>query len=347
MSQHISQKRFYSSAEEDQITGLASLAKNALEFYGLSGADISSLAYRENMTFAIDAGSQGKFALRVHQADYRTDAQVQSELDYMEYLNGEGIRTPELIRTSNDQSFIIANHPDVPEPRQCDLFHWIDGAPLRKLFETPTRSIAETAGYYAEAGKLVAAIYNAGEKWTPPENFERLEWDAEGILGEKGHLGDFRKIKNANDEQRGLLCRLAEKLSEDITAFGKTPDRYGLSQSDLLPENLMVCDDGLRIIDFDDSGYSWVMFDVATAFWDLTGSEYFEPCFGAFVEGFRELRELREEHLAMMPTFTLARMLSYLAHTVSRDHLAVAQEAQQMLLDGLTEAAPGYLASRQ
>lgn len=344
MNRHISKKQFYRSAEEDQIAGLVSLASNALQSYGLADAKISSLAYRENMTFAVDAGDRGKFALRVHQHGYRTDAQVQSELDYMEYLNSEGVRTPELVRTDNGQSFMIAEHPHVPEPRQCDLFQWIDGAPLRHLFEPPARSIEETARHYASAGRLTAAIYNASEKWKLPENFERLAWDENGILGKQAHLGDFRKIKKATDEQRGLLDDLAAKLGEDLAAFGKSADRYGLSQSDLLPENLMVCEDGLRIIDFDDAGYSWVMFDIATAFWDLTESEYFEPCFAAFVGGFRELRELPDEHLAMMPTFTLARLMSYLGHTVSRDHLAVAQEAQPLLLQALTEAAPGYLA---
>ncbi len=345
MSPTITKEAFYSADEDEQIASLAALAEKALEAYGLSGADITKLAYRENMTFAIDAGSKGKFALRIHQAGYRTDAQVQSELDFMEYLNGEGIATPELIRANNNYSFIKTQHARVPEPRQCDLFHWIDGAPIRNLFEPPNRSIEETAGHYLEAGQLAAAIYNAGETWKRPANFERLDWDAEGIFGKTGHLGDFRKIKNATDTQRGLLTDLAAKLNEDLSAFGQTPDRYGLTQADLLPENLMVCDDGLRVIDFDDAGNSWVMLEVATAFCDLTESEYFEPCFGAFVAGFRERRDLPDEHLAMLPTFIFARLLSYLAHTVSRDHLARSLEGQQILLQILEHTIPDYLNS--
>ena len=345
MTQHITKKQFYAAEENDQIAGLASLAKKSLDAYGLAGADITKLAYRENMTFAIDAGSKGKFALRVHQSGYRTDAQVQSELNFMEYLSGEGILTPELIRGNNNQSFIITEHANVPEPRQCDLFRWIDGAPLRQFFEPPSRSIEETARHYAQAGQLTAAIYNAGEKWSIPNNFSRLDWDAAGIFGEKAHLGDFRKIKNSTDRQRGLLNDLATKLDEELTAFGKASDRYGLCQGDLLPENLMVCADGLRVIDFDDAGNSWIMFEIATAFCDLTESEYFHPCFGTFVNGFRELRELPDEHLAMLPTFVFARLLSYLGHTVSRDHLEIAQEGQQILLHSLERTAPDYLAS--
>ena len=107
----------------------------------------------------------------------------------------------------------------------------------------------------------------------------------------------------------------------------------------------MVCADGLRVIDFDDAGNSWIMFEIATAFCDLTESEYFHPCFSTFVNGFRELRELPDEHIAMLPTFVFARLLSYLGHTVSRNHLEIAQEGQQILLDSLERTAPDYLAS--
>jgi Ser/Thr protein kinase RdoA (MazF antagonist) len=79
----------------------------------------------------------------------------------------------------------------------------------------------------------------------------------------------------------------------------------------------------LRLIDFDDAGESWIMFDVVTAVWDLKllGSAYFEPCYQGFVEGFRQLRGLPDDHLEMFETFFLARVLSYLGHTVSRSHL--------------------------
>ena len=44
-----------------------------------------------------------------------------------------------------------------------------------------------------------------------------------------------------------------------------TCDRYGLIHCDFLPENLLKDGKTLRIIDFDDCGYDWHLFDIATS----------------------------------------------------------------------------------
>ena len=336
---------FYEMPEEEQIRRLARLARVALERWSLQGAEVRPIAYRENMTFAVEDPERGRFALRVHQAGYRTDSQVQSELDFMEYLNDQGIPTPRVVRTPDAASFVRAEHADVKEPRQCDLFEWIDGRPLRSSGEPPDMPRAEAEQRYREVGRLAASIYNASEKWTRPRGFERPCWDPEGIFGANAHLGDFREIERATPDQRTLLSALADRLALDLGSFGRTPDRFGLSQGDFLPENIMVCDEGLRLVDFDDAGESWILFDVVTAVFDLklVGSDYFEPCLRSFVEGFRELRDLPQEQLAMLQTFYLARLLSYLGHSVSRSHLEQSAGLQLVLLATLEKEGAAYL----
>lgn len=341
----MSRHPFYDQTEDLQIAALQRLAADAMAQYGMPNAAIKPLAYRENMTFAIDAGDRGRFALRVHQAGYRTDAQVQSELDFMDYLNNEGVRTPKVIHSTAGTLFVYARHADVDVPRQCDLFEWIDGREFRQMAETPPMSIEDASATYMDVGRQAAAIYNASEKWTRPKGFDRPAWDEDGICGPGSHLGDFRDIQGISSTQRRLLEDVAERVTTELAAFGKTPDRYGLSQADFLPENIMLCGDGIRIIDFDDAGDSWIMFDVATAFIDLADTDYFEPCLGGFVAGFRELRPLPDEQLAMLPTFMVARLLSYLGHTVSRKHLEVSKSGQEMMLGMLEEYGALYLAS--
>ncbi len=341
----MSEHPFYDLPEPEQIAALQRLAQKALAQYDMADAQLKPVAYRENMTFAVDAGARGRFAMRVHQAGYRKDSQVQSELDFLEYVNAAGVRTPKLIRASDGRSFVHVGHEDVDVERQCNIFEWIDGKAFRKVGEPVDIPVEEACAVYEEVGRQVAKIYNATQNWTRPDGFDRPDWDEEGIYGVNGQLGDFRKIKNIPDVQRKLLDDVAERVSRDLAAFGKAPDRYGLTQGDLLPENIMVCDDGIRLIDFDDTGESWVLFEFATALIDLAGSEYFDPCLGALITGFRALRPLPDEHLVMLPTFLMARILSYVAHTVAHPHLENSQAAQQMMLAMLDEHAPGYLAS--
>lgn len=336
---------FYDSSQEEQIRRLGLLASAGLRYWGLQDAEVSPVAYRENMTFAVDAGDRGRFALRIHQAGYRTDAQIQSELDYMEFLNEKGIPTPRVVRASDESSFVVVAHAEVEEPRQCDLFEWIDGKPLRISGEPPDMEVPEAAKLYAQVGRQAAALYNATEEWKRPAGFVRPVWDVEGIFGVSANLGNFRASVQLSDSQRTFLDELAARLAADLDAFGKTPDRWGLSQGDFLSENVMVCEDGLRLVDFDDAGEGWYLFDIATALFDLTGSEYFDPCLAGYVAGFRELRDLPEEHLQMLPAFILARVLSYLGHAVSRSHLEQSEWLQPVFTAMLEEQGAAYLGS--
>jgi Ser/Thr protein kinase RdoA (MazF antagonist) len=332
---------FYQATPQEQVRRLAQLAESALGRWGLEGAELSEVAYRENMTFKVDAGARGVYALRVHQANYRTDEQIQSELDLMTYLNEEGIRTPEVVPTLDGELFTTATSGGV-EPRQVDVFEWIEGTPLRMTGQ-PIGDLATLTEAYADVGRLAARIYNATEKWQPPAGFDRPAWDEEGIYGVNGIIGDFRRLEGASESQMALLADIAEKLTEVLGEFGRSPDRWGLSQGDLLPENIFVCQDGLRILDFDDAGESWCMFDIATAVFDLAVTPAFEPCLAATVSGYREHRDLPEEHVALFPAFFLARLLSYLGWCAKKPHMPQTAFIKPLLLAAAEQQAPAFL----
>ncbi len=196
---------------------------------------------------------------------------------------------------------------------------------------------------FLELGREAGKIANVAESWARPDGFTRPVWDPEGMFGESAHLGDWRKLAGLGAERRRLFERLAERLKDDLAAFGRRPDRFGLCHGDFLPENLMVCAGGLRLIDFDDCGESWHLFDFATALFDLLGEPPFEACRAAMVTGYRERRALPDDHLARLPAFLLARALSYLGWSATRSHLRKAGEIAPRLLAGLEALAPPYL----
>jgi len=336
---------FYARPEAEQIRGLEALARTALARWELRDAALAPAAYRENMTFRVDAGARGRFALRIHQAGYRSDDAIRSELAFMQALREHGVATPEVVPARDGMPFVVAMSEAVPEPRQCDLFEWIEGRPLRATGDGTALSREDLAAAYAEVGRQAADIANVAEDWKRPPGFVRPVWDAEGIFGSRAHLGDWRTLPGLADEQRRLFERLAERLASDFERFGRAPDRFGLCHGDFLPENLMVCDGKLRLLDFDDCGESWHLFDFATALFDLLGDPSFEACLGAMTAGYRERRPLPDEHLVLLPAFTLARMLSYLGWSASRRHLAKSRQIAPQLVAALTAFAPAYLES--
>lgn len=50
-----------------------------------------------------------------------------------------------------------------------------------------------------------------------------------------------------------------------MEALGTTADRYGVLHADLTPENVLVQDGRLLVIDFDDFGAGWYLFDLTAA----------------------------------------------------------------------------------
>ncbi len=335
---------FYDAAPDEQVRRLAGLAEAALREWNLEGAEVTQVAYRENMTFRVDAGDRGVFALRVHQGNYRTDAQIQSELDLMTYLESEGIRTPIVVPTQSGSLFTTVSAEGVAEPRQCDLFEWIDGKPLRMTGQ-PIGEIAPLEEAYAEVGRLGACIYNATEKWQRPAGFDRPAWDAEGICGVNGNLGDFRRLEGATEEQMRLMLDVSDKLNDLLEGFGQSPDRYGLSHGDFFAENIFVCEDGIRLLDFDDAGDSWYLFDIASALFDLLDTPAYEPCLAAIVAGYREHRDLPDDHLTMLPAFFLGRLLSYLGWCAKKPHMVQSAFFKTLLLARVEQQAPAFLAS--
>lgn len=333
---------FYSVPGEEQVRRLAALARAALPEWGIAEAEVTPVAYRENMTFRVDAGGR-RYAFRVHQAGYRSDAQIKSEIDLMSYLDSQGIKTPVVVPTRSGALYAKAYTDEVGEERQCDMFEWIEGRALREsgaAFSTP---LEELVASYEEVGRIAASVHNAFERWQRPPGFDRPAWDCDGLFGPGAHLGDFRKLTGISDEQRGLLLDVAVKLETDLAAFGQGSDRWGLSHGDFLAENIFVCEDGMRLLDFDDAGEGWFLMDLVTATFDLAGTPYFDPCLEAAVRGYRGERALPDEHLEMTPVFLLARTLSYLGWCAKKVHMPQTQWLQPLLLAAAEQRGREYL----
>ena len=113
---------FYELTPAQQGERVAALARAALESWGIEHAELTLLKYRENAVFRVAASDGRRYAIRVHRAGYHSDAELESELQWMQALSEDGFDVPELVPTAAGKLFEVVAHPDVPEPRQVDLF---------------------------------------------------------------------------------------------------------------------------------------------------------------------------------------------------------------------------------
>ena len=93
-------------------------------------------------------------------------------------------------------------------------------------------------------------------------------------------------------EQRELLGRLDAVLRRRLEAFGRGPERFGLVHADIRLANLLVDGDHVRVIDFDDCGFSWFMYDFATTVSFIEDHPQVPELKDAWVDGYRSLAPL-------------------------------------------------------
>jgi Ser/Thr protein kinase RdoA (MazF antagonist) len=326
-----------------QAERLERLARAALGEWSLAAARVDLVKYRENAVFAITAADGERYVMRVHRPGYRTDAHIRSEFEWMAALSAAGVRTPEVVPTRRGEPLCHARAGGVPEPRQCDLLRWISGQPIGTIEDGVKGAEAALAASYWTLGEIAATVHEHGATWPRPVNFSRPSWNVETLVGDHPTFGKFWELECLTDEQRRLLLWARDKARDALEAFGHSPDRYGLIHGDFLPENIFVSSDGTRVLDFDDCGQSWYVFELATSVYFLRSQPNYELVCRSYIDGYRRRRALPDEHLALLPSFLMARGLSYLGWPVGRPEIDWAQEVAPLLAEDVTALAREYV----
>ena len=90
----------------------------------------------------------------------------------------------------------------------------------------------------------------------------------------------------------------------------------GLIHADLVRENMLVQGDTVRFIDFDDSGFGYRIFDLATALLQNINEPDYAELQAALCEGYAERRSLPD--IGLLPLFLVLRALTYVGWAADR-----------------------------
>jgi Ser/Thr protein kinase RdoA (MazF antagonist) len=294
------------------------LARRAITHYGLdAGSRVELVKVRENVVYRV-TDSARSYALRLHRRGYRTENEVLSEVAYVRALHAHGFPVPEMLPTP-DGRLTLPMADGRGSDFIVDLQRWVDGAePLGGIEEALDGSSTLPPEAFFRLGALAADLHNTTETIGLPAGFERQAWDAEGLVGEASVWGDPLKLASLGDAERKTLSNAVERLRAVLDETGTAPRHYGIIHSDFTPENVLTEGENLTLIDFDDFGAGWHLFDLATIlFWYLSHPRY-EDFREAAVEGYRQLRALDDAQLDLLPAFLCARGLTYLGWAATR-----------------------------
>lgn len=326
---------------------MRAVAAEALKFWPLEVVGLDLIKMRENAVFRVNLADGNKAALRIHRQGYHTDAELASEFVWMEALKVAGIDVPTPIPSRRGRPFESVDLAAVPGVRQVSLFEWLDGHQLGSMEAGVGEDLAGVARCYRTVGRLAARMHNAAEAWTPPAGFIRHAWDAQGLVGNAPLWGNFWELPLLSGAERALLDRARTAIAADLSGTSQSPHQYGLIHADLSPENIMVNGAAIRVIDFDDAGYGWHLFDLATSVYFLLGSNPFAVALDALIAGYRSERPLPDSTLEHVPLFFAARGTTYLGWILTRPQTDTAQHHARDLIDRACAAAEQYFAHRR
>jgi Ser/Thr protein kinase RdoA (MazF antagonist) len=261
------------SAGGDVLGRVEGCARAALGAYGL-GADaaLTLLNVSENATFLIEDPGQGRSVLRVHRLGYHSERAIASELAWTDALREQaGIRTPRALPARDGRRIVTVPESAVPESaapedttssarrslRHCVRFEFLPGT-------APASDADRGPADFADLGELTARMHAHARTWDRPGWFTRFAWDAGAAFGPAARWGHWRDGPGVGAAERAILRRLEETLTARLAAYGTGRERFGLVHADTRLANLLVCDGNTAVIDFDDCGFSWYLYDLGT-----------------------------------------------------------------------------------
>jgi Ser/Thr protein kinase RdoA (MazF antagonist) len=306
--------------------------------WGLSPATrLTLLNVSENATFrADDPEAEGPLVLRVHRPGYHSRAEIESELAWIAALRAEAVvETPAPVRARDGAALVALRAGG--DTRFAAGFAFMRGA-------EPSTADDLTAGF-RDLGAICARLHAHARGWRRPAGFTRKVWDWETMVGGSPHWGDWRDGMGLDDAGRAVIGRACEALRARLAAFGAGPDRFGLVHADLRLANLLADGARLGVIDFDDSGLSWFLYDFAAAVSFFEHDPRVPALAEAWVAGYRTVAPLSEADAARLPDFVLLRRILLTAWVASHAETPLAQEMGAAYTAGTVALCARWLGS--
>lgn len=311
-------------AQEDLLALLDELANSSLHLWPVpDGARARLINISENATYIVENTGGYRSILRIHRENYHTERAIKCELAWMDALHySDTVVTPEIIVGNDGGAVQKGGLTGRLNERFMVMFEFVEG-------EQPDET-QDLVGPFEKLGEMAAKTHIHSIAWQKPEPFERLVWDSDAIFGAEATWGNWRDGPNIDAAARNVLERVEQTVRERLSAFGKGPERYGLIHADMRLANLLINEGSPRLIDFDDCGFGWFLYDFAAGISFIEDDPQIPAMRDAWVRGYRKHRAMSDEEEREIESFIMLRRMALLAWIGS--HIEV-PEAQALAKD--------------
>lgn len=247
-------------------------------------------------------------ALRLHRPGYRSLSEIEAELLWMDMLSANGMTVPKPIPAVDGTVYKAFDDGTV------SLLDWLDG--------TPWSELQPSLNQYFELGRSLSKMHSLADNWRSPPGFHRHTWD---LLGDQPTWDRFWDNPQLTVDQRKRLIRFREEAARGLDSLG--PLDIGLIHADLVPDNVLSFGAELQFIDFDDGGFGYRLFDLATITRRARLTQADGKLANAVIEGYSKERFI---HVSALPLFEALRACTYVGWNIARigEHSGQARNAR-------------------
>ncbi len=315
----MSRRPLRSLSARGRFARLRRVADVAIAHWQLGPVRLRALTNWENATWRVDSAA-GPCLLRVHRRGYRTAAQIEAELDWLDVLHQWGIPVGRARRTPGGPRVVSVEVAALEGPRLCSLLKWTPGRIHR----------APLPRHLHAQGVLMARLHDAADAVRdcgPRPRFDPTGWFAPLALPPGS------PVDQALDaELRDLCAAAAERSHVLFQTLGTGPGRAGLIHADLHFRNLVFHGGAVTPIDFDDCGYGLYLYDLAIPLIRLRRlPERRLACAQALLAGYRSRRPLSVEDEARIHELAVLQTPGMFAYVAQRwpdpEVVAIVEEA--------------------
>ncbi|MFT5112773.1 MAG: Ser/Thr protein kinase RdoA (MazF antagonist) [Parasphingorhabdus sp.] len=308
------------------------VVKKALKLWALENSKVELAAARENHVYRVECKNR-TLALRLHRPGYHANNELLSELQWMEAAFQGGLHVPSPLLSKQGQLL------EIIDGIQVDVLSWlpgkqlgVNGEPLQLENRNQTFSIL---------GREMARLHEISDAWEPPANFSRWAWDRDGLLGESPLWDRFWDNPTLTTIEKELFLAARVEAEQELKKLESVLD-YGLIHADLIRENVILHKDLVQLIDFDDGGFGFRLFDIATTIIKIIHEPDYETLKSSFLSGYKQIRPIDDSSLQL---FMLLRSLTYVGWIINRLDEPGAQASNQRNLIIAKQLATEYLNS--
>ncbi|CUU53542.1 Ser/Thr protein kinase RdoA involved in Cpx stress response, MazF antagonist [Parafrankia irregularis] len=317
-----------------ELLELAGVLDDVLAEYDLGPAPTAALVnISENVTYRVDDLPGGRrWALRLHRPAYHAIDEIVAELDWVASLRADGVvATPRVV--ANRSGSVVTTVGLGAGVRCAVLFDWVEG-------ESPTPGDeAALVPFFGVLGGLAGRLHNHAQSWPRPAGFRRFSWSWQTTLGPCGRWGSWQAgvvaaLAERSEPVLAVLRPAVAQMERALAAYGRGPDRAGLIHADMRLANLLVArpadgwepglthaaPEGVHLIDFDDCGFGWYLYDLAAALSFVEHSSALPELVEAWLAAYQLDRPLTAHDLAIVPTMVLLRRLLLVAWLGTHPH---------------------------